>query len=195
NTTNSGNSQNQFQDNGPPTCMSMILPRFMVRVAMSTPTSAKPIAISYATICAAERMAPRKAYFELAAQPAMMTPYTPMEVNESRYNSPASAFDTTTSGDNGITAQAAKAGINVIIGAMRNRNLFALAGMTTSFNSSLNTSANGCASPGKNPKKDTRFGPRRNCIQPMTLRSISVRKATDRMRHTVMTRIQTVACA
>jgi hypothetical protein len=29
-------------------------------------------------------MAPRKAYFEFAAQPAMMMPYTPMEVSDSR---------------------------------------------------------------------------------------------------------------
>ena len=46
----------------------------MLPVAMSTPTSANPIAISYATICAAERIAPRNAYFEFVAQPAMMTP-------------------------------------------------------------------------------------------------------------------------
>ena len=40
----------------------------------STHTSANPIAISYATICAAERIAPRNAYFEFDAQPAMITP-------------------------------------------------------------------------------------------------------------------------
>ena len=65
-------------------------------------------------------MAPRKAYFELAAQPAMMTPYTPIEVSDSRYSRPASALDTTTVGDSGITAQAANAGISVITGASRN---------------------------------------------------------------------------
>jgi hypothetical protein len=32
------------------------------------------MAISYETICAAERKPPRKAYFEFDAQPAMMTP-------------------------------------------------------------------------------------------------------------------------
>ena len=32
------------------------------------------MAISYATICAAERMAPRSAYLELEAQPARITP-------------------------------------------------------------------------------------------------------------------------
>src|SRR5882757_8271040 len=126
-TMNSGNSQNQFQAPTPPLCDSTIVPRFMLRVAIRTPTSAKPMAISYATICAADRMAPRKAYFELVAQPAMMTPYTPIEVSDNRYNSPASALETTTSGDNGITAQAANAGMSVIIGASRNRNLLAFA--------------------------------------------------------------------
>src|ERR1700760_929749 len=45
-TTNSGNSQNQFHDSGPPTCIPMMSPMFMVPAAISTPTSAKPIAIS-----------------------------------------------------------------------------------------------------------------------------------------------------
>ena len=83
-TRNSGKSQNQFQDPMPPSWVRTMVPRFMLPVAMSTPTSAKPMAISYATICAAERMAPRKAYFELAAQPAMITPYTLIEVSDSR---------------------------------------------------------------------------------------------------------------
>ena len=73
-TTNSGNSQNQFHEPMPPAWVATMMPRFMLPVAISTPTSAKPMAISYATICAAERIAPRKAYFELAAQPAMITP-------------------------------------------------------------------------------------------------------------------------
>jgi hypothetical protein len=42
----SGKSQNQFQDRIPPACVSMILPRFMLPVAISTPTSANPMAIS-----------------------------------------------------------------------------------------------------------------------------------------------------
>src|ERR1700722_18189441 len=40
----------------------------------STVTMTKPIETSYETICAAERSAPRKAYFEFDAQPAMMMP-------------------------------------------------------------------------------------------------------------------------
>src|SRR4029077_2569555 len=193
-TTSSGNSHSQFHEPTPPACVATILPRFMLPVAISTPTRAKPMAISYATICAAERMAPRKAYLELAAQPAMMTPYTPMEVSDSRYRRPASAFDTTTVGDSGITAQAANAGTSVITGASQNSALLDFAGMTTSFRSSLNTSANGWPTPGSSPKMRTRFGPRRSCIQPITLRSQSVSSATQMMSATVITRIHTVDC-
>ncbi len=46
-------------------------------------------------------------------------------------------------GSSGITAQIANAGINVIIGAMRNSTLFEALGITTSLISSLMTSANG----------------------------------------------------
>jgi hypothetical protein len=35
-----------------------------------------PIDTSYETICAALRIAPKKAYFELLAQPERITPYT-----------------------------------------------------------------------------------------------------------------------
>jgi hypothetical protein len=118
-------------------------------------------------------MAPRKAYFEFAAQPARMMPYTPIEVSASTYSSPASMFANTLSGDSGITAQMASAGIKREERRRAEQELFASAGMMISLNSSLNTSANGCASPGKSPKKATRFGPLRNCIQPMTLRSRS----------------------
>ena len=40
----------------------------------STVMITKPIETSYDTICAAERIAAKKAYFELDAQPAMMMP-------------------------------------------------------------------------------------------------------------------------
>ena len=48
--------------------------KFMLPVTISTTTSAKPIEISYETICAAARIAPRNAYLEFDAQPAMMMP-------------------------------------------------------------------------------------------------------------------------
>jgi hypothetical protein len=38
----------------------------------------------------------------------------------------------------------------------------------------------------------TRFGPRRSCIQPMTLRSSSVVNATERISEMVTTRIHAV---
>ena len=78
-------------------------------------------------------MAPRNAYFEFDAQPAMITPYTPTDVSESRNSSPASMSAITSSGDSGITAHVANAGISTMAGAMRNRNLLAFAGRMTSF--------------------------------------------------------------
>src|SRR5512146_261566 len=98
----------------------------------------------------------------------------------------------TSTGDSGITAQAANAGMRAIMGATRKRNLLEFVGMTTSLVRSLKTSANGWPSPGKRPKMRTRFGPRRSCIQPMTLRSQSVSKATQMIRATVTITIHTV---
>ena len=60
--------------NMPRPCTSTISVMLSEAVTISTTTSAKPIAISYETICAEARNAPRKAYFEFDAQPAMMTP-------------------------------------------------------------------------------------------------------------------------
>src|SRR5208282_650943 len=172
-TTSSGNSQNQFQLKGPPCCARMMSPTLRLPDAIRTPTMAKPMAISYATICAAERIAPRKAYLELAAQPARMIPYTPIEVSARMYKSPASMFENARSGANGMTAQTASEGINARNGAKRNKNPLASAGTTISLKISLNTSANGWPSPGTQNKL-TRFGPLRNWIQPMTLRSAKV---------------------
>src|SRR3954468_11233788 len=81
-TTRIGSSGSQFHDrklrprsaNQPLACASTMSERFRLPDTMSTTTSAKPIASSYDTICAAERIAPRKAYFEFDAQPATMTP-------------------------------------------------------------------------------------------------------------------------
>src|SRR6185312_624062 len=142
-TTKSGKSHFQFHVNSPPDCWRTISPRFRLPAAMSTPTSAKPIAISYATIWAAERIAPRNAYFEFDAQPAMMTAYTLTDVRDSRNSSPASISAMTRFGDSGTIAQVANAGMTAMAGAMRNRKRFALAGTMISFNSSFTTSANG----------------------------------------------------
>src|SRR5262245_39834797 len=109
---------------------------------MTTPTSAKPIAISYATICAAERIAPRNAYFEFADQPARMMPYAPKPASASTYSTPASMLATENPGQSEITAHAANAGVNDSSGAPTNRKRFDRDGTTTSLNRSLNTSAN-----------------------------------------------------
>ena len=99
---------------------------FRLPATISTTTSAKPMAISYDTICAAERIAPRNAYLEFDAQPAMITPYTPIEVIAITYSRPALMLASTSFGSNGITAQAANAGISVMTGASRNSTLLAL---------------------------------------------------------------------
>src|SRR6267142_4653474 len=138
---------------------------------ISTTTSAKPIDSSYDTICAAERIAPRKAYLEFDAQPATITPYTPIELNARMYSSPALMSASTTSGAKGITAHAASAGVSISTGASRNRPLFALVGTMISFISSFTPSAIGCSS----PAGPTRLGPMRIWIQPISLRSHSVR--------------------
>src|SRR5512135_2842355 len=89
-TTNIGNSGMKYQPSRPenfhpnkvmPACCPRTMsPRFMLCATSSTHTSANPMANSYDTICAAERKAPRKAYLEFEAQPAMIMPYTPSEV-------------------------------------------------------------------------------------------------------------------
>jgi hypothetical protein len=59
----------------------------------------------------------------------------------------------------------------VSTGAIRNSRLLALAGTTSSLKIILKVSAKGWA---KAIGPPIRFGPRRVCIQPMTLRSASV---------------------
>ena len=81
-TTKIGSRGNQFQENMPaPAAAAMPLPcpitiSVMFRLAdtMSTTTRQKPMAISKLTICAEARSAPKNAYLELEAQPAMITP-------------------------------------------------------------------------------------------------------------------------
>lgn len=50
--------------------------RFKVPESKHTGNIVRPIDTSYEILCAAERSAPKKAYFELLAQPALMIPYT-----------------------------------------------------------------------------------------------------------------------
>src|SRR6478752_9772742 len=86
-TTNIGRSGSQFHDRKltpkpakmPRCCDVTMSDRFSEPATISTTTSAKPIEISYDTIWAAARIAPRNAYFEFDAQPARITPYTPTD--------------------------------------------------------------------------------------------------------------------
>src|SRR5438067_5270543 len=74
--TNIGNSGSQNQLNMPkrPSCASTIADRLSEPTHSSTVMMTNPIETSYDTICAAERSAARKGYFEFDAQPAMMMP-------------------------------------------------------------------------------------------------------------------------
>src|SRR5690606_993616 len=94
---------------------------------------------------------------------------------------------------NGITAQAASAGISTMAGATTYSTLCAALGKMTSLVSSFNTSAKGW----NKPRGPTRLGPVRTCIQPISLRSQNVRYATHKMMgkaiQTILIRIQTTA--
>ena len=77
----------------------------------------------------------------------------------------------TVSGPNGTTAQAASAGMMVMTGPSRNSGLLAAVGRMISLKISLTASAIGVS----RPNGPTRLGPGRICVQPITLRSQSVR--------------------
>src|SRR5262249_40362975 len=131
--------------NQPRVCRLTIVLRFRDPDTISTPTSTKPIASSYETICAEARSAPRKAYLELDAQPATITPYTPSDVTAITYSRPALMSASTTPGANGITAQAARAGIITSTGAARYSTPSAWVGTITSLKISFTASAIGCS--------------------------------------------------
>src|SRR5690349_15169106 len=83
-------------------------------------TITKPIGISYEIIWAEARIAPMKEYFEFADQPAMMMPYTSIEVIASSSSRPALTLASATSGPKGMTDHAARAGMMVMIGPITN---------------------------------------------------------------------------
>src|SRR5438270_395088 len=73
---NIGNSGSQYQPSNPKRvfCASTISVMRSDPTQSSTVMMTKPIETSYETICAAERSAARKGYFEFDAHPAMITP-------------------------------------------------------------------------------------------------------------------------
>jgi hypothetical protein len=85
----------------------------------------RPSETSYEIICAAERMAPRNAYFELLAHPASMIPYTAKQDVANKYKIPTLISAMTTPSAKGMTAQAAKLNPKVRIGAKINKVLLA----------------------------------------------------------------------
>src|SRR5436853_7834504 len=76
NTTNIGNNGSQYQPSRPKRvfCASTMSVMRSEPTQSSTVIMTNPMETSYETICAAERSAARNGYFELDAQPAMITP-------------------------------------------------------------------------------------------------------------------------
>jgi len=57
-------------------CATTISVRFADPAHLKTETTMNPIETSYETICAADRKAPKNAYFEFDDHPAIIIPYT-----------------------------------------------------------------------------------------------------------------------
>src|SRR5437016_14375281 len=108
--TNKGNKGNQYQCQNPPCCALTISDKFILPETINTPTSANPMGISYEIIWAADLKAPRNAYREFEAQPAIIMPYTPTDVIANKYNNPTLISANTRPTSKGITAHAARAG-------------------------------------------------------------------------------------
>ena len=133
-----------------------------------------PIETSYEIICAAERNAPKKAYFELLDQPAIITECTLKDDIAKIYNKPIFKLDKANPFPKGITAHPAKAKANVNTGAKIKISILELFGKIVSFKNNFKPSANGC----RIPKNPTIFGPWRRWIAARTWRSINVKYAT-----------------
>src|SRR5690625_408319 len=141
--TNNGSRGSQYHDRMLPAWASTMAVRLSVPDMATTPTTAKPMGISYEMVWAAARRPPNSAYLELEAQPASKIPYTLMALSATTSSRPASTSASTTPSANGMTDQAASAGISASSGASRYRNVLALSGMISSLNSILKTSAKG----------------------------------------------------
>src|SRR6266498_5878472 len=91
-------------------CATTMPDKERVRANISAPMIAKPIETSYETICALERSAPRRAYFEFDDQPARIKASTPTLDTASTNNTPMfTSVITAQSGPNGTTASTTKA--------------------------------------------------------------------------------------
>src|SRR3954447_10224134 len=79
-----------------------------VPAAIATLLAASTSGSSYASNCAAERMAPSSAYLFALAQPAISVPRTPTALAASTNSSPASRSAPTRDGDSGIAVNATR---------------------------------------------------------------------------------------
>jgi hypothetical protein len=120
-------------------------------------------------------MAAKNAYFELLAHPDNKMPYKLKDETISKYKIPIFKLITKDLVLKGITAHPIKLKYSVKNGANKNKNLFARFGIIISLTINFRASANGCNTP-QNP---VIFGPFRRWIEPITLRSARVKKATE----------------
>lgn len=142
---------------------------------------------SYEIAWATLRIAAKKAYFELLAQPANKIPYIPNADTISIYKILIFKFITKDFVLKGITAQPIKLKYSVKKGAKRNKNLLALFGITISFTISFSASAKGWST----PQKPVIFGPLRRWIAPITLRSANVKSATEMIKKIKVNNVKT----
>jgi hypothetical protein len=116
-------------------------------------------------------MAPKKAYFELLAQPAKIIPYTPKDETTKTKSNPTSTSIKAPSAVYGINPQFAKLKIKVKTGAKTNKKLLAFTGTIDSLIKSFNPSAKGC----NIPQIPTTFGPLLRCTAAIIFRSKRVK--------------------
>src|SRR2546423_3857639 len=129
-----------------------------VRANINAPMIANPIGTSYEAICALERNAPSKAYFEFDDQPARIKASTPTLETASTNRTPMlTSVITAQSGPNGTTAMTTNAATTAMYGATKNIQRSAFSGVKSSFTSNFNPSAIGWSS----PHGPTRIGPKR----------------------------------
>ena len=128
-------------------CPSTRVEKFRVPENSSRDTSVAPRETSYEIICAAERRPPRKAYFELLDQPAIITECTLRDERAKIYRIPSRKSTSIAPSPTGSTTQPAMASPNVKIGESRKIKVLELLGLIDSFTKSFRPSAIGWKSP------------------------------------------------
>src|SRR3954469_19351533 len=125
---------------------------------------------------------------EPEAQPDSTMPYTPSEEQAKITRTPTGRSVSCsmvrwpkieTSGPNGITEKARKAGTVETTGAIQYTGLSASVGMISSLKASFTPSASDC----RVPHGPTRLGPIRFCIRPTTLRSNTIENSVITTRN------------